>query len=205
MDEAEKYFIFVGLGNPGKQYEVTRHNIGDLVVKAFASKMQWEFKIDKRHSAYVARGHVDGTMIHLLLPTTYMNLSGISVKAYLDFLKLNVTRLIVVADDKDLPFGHIRLKEMGSSGGHNGLKSIETSLGTTHYKRLRMGIGHPGEKILADYVLEDFNQEELTQLGAFVDRGAEVLRSLIKQSVCQVMNAVNIKSVNKHPKLGLGE
>lgn len=147
-------WIFVGLGNPGPLYEMTRHNMGFLVVRAFAQRQGWIFKEDKRFKALIVRGFIDGILVHLLLPTTYMNLSGMAVRRYLDFFKLAHDRLVVVTDDIALSFGRLRVKTMGSAGGHNGLKSVEAYLGTSRYIRLKMGIGHPGEKVLSDYVLD---------------------------------------------------
>lgn len=195
----QRDFIFVGLGNPGPQYEMTRHNIGYLVIKALARRMGWFFKEEQRFSAFVAKGLVGDVRLHLLLPTTYMNLSGVAVRRYLDFFKLDMAHLVVVADDIALSFGQMRLKTMGSSGGHNGLKSVEAHLATSQYMRLRMGIGHPGEKVLSDYVLDPFAQHELEHLVPFVDRGADTLVRLLKESVSQVMNTVNAtpRSVNK--------
>lgn len=183
--------VLVGLGNPGVEYEMTRHNIGYLVIKAFARQMGWHFKEEKRFNAFAAKGVIEQQAVHLLLPTTYMNRSGLAVRSYLDFFKLNPSAVIGVVDDIALPFGRLRVKPMGSSGGHNGLKSLEACLGTSHYVRLRMGIGHPGQKILADYVLEPFNQEELQHLVAFIDRAVTVLHNLVKEDVGQVMNKVN--------------
>jgi PTH1 family peptidyl-tRNA hydrolase len=208
-------FVFVGLGNPGKEYEKTRHNLGYLVVQAFARKMGWRFKEEKRFDANVTKGVIGEVTVHLLLPTTYMNLSGIAVSRYLDFLKLGVDCLVIVIDDLSLPFGQLKLKMMGSSGGHNGLKSIETHLGTAHYKRLKMGIGHPGkQRILADYVLDFFNQEEKEQLEKFIDCGVNVLQQLVSEPIAYVMKTVNTSSKKKKkedeksqqsPILGLGE
>jgi PTH1 family peptidyl-tRNA hydrolase len=155
--------------------------------------MGWHFKEDRRFNAYTTKGLAEGVVVHLLKPTTYMNLSGTAVRRYMDFFKLNTEQLVIVADDVALPFGQLRLKATGSAGGHNGLKSVETHMGTTHYKRLRMGIGHPGEAILADYVLDPFRREELEQLEAFVDCGVKVLYRLLNESTSQVMNVVNTK------------
>lgn len=202
-------FIFVGLGNPGQQYEKTRHNIGFSVIKALGRRVGSHFKEDKHFNAYVAKGVIEDTSIHLLMPMTYMNLSGIAIRRYLDFYKLNVSQLVVIVDDIALPFGHLRFKLKGSSGGHNGLKSVEAYLGTTHFMRLRMGIGDPCEHVLKDYVLAPFSREELEKLEPFVDLGADVLQQLLKTSPFRVMNQVNrkapeIKGNNKTPN-GLGE
>lgn len=185
------YFVFVGLGNPGFQYEKTRHNIGFLVLKAFGERVGLQFKEDKHFNAYVAKGVVEGVLVHLVLPQTYMNLSGIALKRYLDYYKLETSHVVTVVDDVALAFGQIRLRLTGTSGGHNGLKSVEAQLGTTHYKRLRMGIGHQGQQQLADYVLAPFNKEENEQLEPFISRGVEVLQRLLKESMARVMNAIN--------------
>lgn len=172
---------------------MTRHNIGARVVEALAERMGATWKEDKRLHVRAAKGVLDGILLHLLLPTNYMNRSGQAVKAYLDYLKLDPQRIVAVMDDRHLPFGTIRLRGEGTSGGHNGLKSIEEALATTHYTRLKMGIGSPAEKNLADYVLENFSPQELTQLEAFVDRGADILQCLLKHSLSKVMTQVNSK------------
>lgn len=189
-----KNTVFVGLGNPGAKYEKTRHNIGAMVVKSFASKRGWSFKEEGRFNAYIAKGLIEGTMVHLMLPTTYMNLSGIAVKAYLDYFKFGVEALAVVSDDAALPFGQMRLRAEGSHGGQNGLRSIEAYLGSSHYARLRMGIGSPqGKQDLADYVLAPFSSEEVAALAAFIDRGVEAMQRLITRPFSDVMSAVNAK------------
>jgi PTH1 family peptidyl-tRNA hydrolase len=212
--------LFVGLGNPGPQYEMTRHNIGYLVVQEFAHQLGWPLKEDKRFNARVAKGIGENRSIHLLLPLTYMNLSGNAVRRYLDYYKIPLNCLVVITDDIALAFSRLRLRLMGSSGGHNGLKSIEACVGTSHYKRLRMGIGHPGEKMLVNYVLETFNQAEQQELQTFIDRGVEILQRLLKESFSHVMTSVNAVSrqttskqkseaesidLTKPPSIGRGE
>lgn len=192
--------LFAGLGNPGKQYEMTRHNMGYLVVQALASKLGCIFKEDRRFNSLVAKSIMDGKNVHLLLPLTYMNLSGIAIKRYMDFYKMNVHGLVVIVDDIALPFGELRLKTMGSPGGHNGLKSVQECLGSSHFNRLRMGIGHPGEDILKEYVLDTFSQDEMERLQPFVDRGATALRRLVDESIAHVMNEVNRGSMLNTPK-----
>jgi len=185
------HFVFAGLGNPGLRYEMTRHNLGYMVVKAFAKQMQWEFKEEKRFNSLVVKAECNGIIVHLLMPLTFMNLSGVALRSYLEFYKLSVDTLVVITDDIALPFGQMRLKTMGSAGGHNGLKSIEQHFGTAVYKRLRMGISHPQGRNLADYVLEVFNQEEQASLMSIVDRGRDILLRLTKEDISQVMNMVN--------------
>lgn len=181
---SSKICVIAGLGNPGKKYELTRHNLGYLVVQEIAAVHGWVFKDEAEFNAKVARGKILDDKIHLLLPTTYMNESGRAIKRYLDFYKLTTDQLIVVSDDIALPFKEIRFRLMGSSGGHNGLKSIEAHLGTRNYARLRMGIGSElNNRDLADFVLENFNTEELSELAKFVQRGAAVLKELTNEPI----------------------
>lgn len=190
-----RQYVIIGLGNPGKKYALTRHNLGYLVVQAFAEEQGWGFKEEARYQAHVAKGKVDGATIHLLLSTTYMNESGRAVRPYLDFYRLGPRNLRVVSDDVALGFGEMRVRNVGSAGGHNGLKSIEAYLQTQHYVRLRMGIGRGGEEkvsdSLADYVLDTFTAEEMTQLPTFVKSGVTVLKRLVSEEVSVVMNVVN--------------
>jgi PTH1 family peptidyl-tRNA hydrolase len=197
-------FLFVGLGNPGPEYKMTRHNIGYLVIQDFASRLGWSLKEDRRFNAQVVKGVIENHTVHLLLPLTYMNLSGNAIRRYVDYFKIPLDHLVVVTDDIALSFGQLRLRIMGSAGGHNGLKSVEASLGTSHYKRLRMGIGHPGEVMLANYVLDSFNQKEQQELQTFIDRGVEVLKRLLKESFSHVMTSVNTVPRQKLPKQGTG-
>lgn len=186
-----RIFLIVGLGNPGSKYEMTRHNLGYLVVQAFAERAKMSFKRDLRFNASVAKGEHENRDVRLLLPLTFMNLSGVSLKRYVDYYKIAPDNIIVVSDDIALNFGRLRLKLRGSSGGHNGLKSVEEHLGTSAFMRLRMGVGHFGEKILADYVLEPFNETEKKDLQVFIDAGAETLFRLLREDVSSVMNSVN--------------
>lgn len=171
--------------------------MGYLVLNALAKMYDCRFKEEKQFDAYVGKTKINGTIVHLLLPTTYMNLSGHSVKLYMSFFKLVPANIIVVADDVSLPYGEMRIRRMGSAGGHNGLKSIEACLGTREYNRLRMGIGrNVKEKTLADYVLDNFSNEEMLTLGDFVQEGAIVINRLMNESISHVMNSVNVKIKN---------
>lgn len=193
-DEDTKQFIYVGLGNPGKEYEKTRHNIGNLVLRAFADNQGFLFKSDSRFKAEIAKGEINGVKIHCLFPTTYMNESGVAVRKYIDFFKINSSRVVVISDDVDLPFGQIRLKTAGGAGTHNGLKSVEKHLTTQNYPRLRMGIGLGyKDQDLADHVLSRFNAEEAATLDSFIKQGASVLVRLINEDIALVMNDVNKK------------
>lgn len=193
-ESTEQHYVVVGLGNPGKKYEFTRHNIGFLVAKALARSLGWNFKEEKRFNAWVAKGRYEGWVLHILMPATYMNESGRSVRPYLDFYKLGPADLIAVSDDVELPFGQVRLRPKGSSGGHNGLKSIEAHLGTQDYVRLKMGIGKDVQTAgLADYVLDTFKPEEFAQLSAYVEKGVDIVKRLLHESITEVMNKVNAK------------
>jgi peptidyl-tRNA hydrolase, PTH1 family len=193
-DLPEKRFVIVGLGNPGREYALTRHNIGFLIIQAFAAEQQWNFKGEKRFQAGVSVGKFDQFTIDLLLPLTYMNLSGQAVKPYLDFYKLSPDRLIVVADDVALPFGQLRVRKSGSPGGHNGLKSIAAHLQTDHYLRLRVGIGlEQRDGGLADYVLDRFSSEEQKQLPKVIQEGVEALKQIIIKGATAAMNEINRK------------
>lgn len=197
-EQQQLHTIVVGLGNPGKQYQLTRHNIGFLVAETIASAQGWGYKDEKRFNALVAKGNFGKGTLHLLMPTTYMNESGRAVRAYLDYYKLSSNDLIVVTDDVALPFGHIRVRTMGSSGGHNGLKSLEAHIGTPNYKRVRMGVDKKPPFIpLADYVLSPFAPAELIKLPAFVEQGAEITKRLVTEDIASVMNSVNTRLESK--------
>jgi peptidyl-tRNA hydrolase, PTH1 family len=190
----EKHLVVVGLGNPGKKYESTRHNIGNLVAKALADTVGWSLKEENRFKALVAKGKFQDFTLHVVIPTTFMNESGYSVRTYLDFYKLGPQDLVVIVDDVELPFNQMRLRPKGSSGGHNGLKSIEAQLGTQEYIRLKMGIGKDlfGSS-LADYVLSLFRPDEMAQLKAYAEQGVEAIKSLMHEPIAIVMNKVNRK------------
>lgn len=192
--------LFVGLGNPGKRYAHTRHNFGVLVVEEFARSEGWIFLEDKRFSLKVAKGLIADREVVLLLPQTYMNDSGWAVKCYFEYYKLHASQCVVVCDDIALEFGVLRLRPQGTSGGHNGLKSIAAHLGTERFARLRMGIRNKSienkeiEWPLADYVLSDFSAEESALLGTIVKKGAALLKSLVTEPIAKVMSQANIVS-----------
>ncbi len=156
--------LIVGLGNPGSQYETTRHNVGHAVVAGFAKGLGWSLKKDSGVEGKVVRGEHKEIEMHLLMPMTYMNLSGSSVKKALHAFQIALEDLLVVTDDVYVPFGSFRLRERGTSGGHNGLKSIEAHLGTQDFARLRVGVGEPFTCSLEEYVLADFPGLELEKM-----------------------------------------
>lgn len=194
MAETQQKLVVIGLGNPGKRYSHTRHNFGFLVAEELATALGLTLKDDKRFQSMVAKGRLDETEIHIVLPLTYMNLSGEAVRQYMDFYKLTAAEVVVVCDDTALEFGQLRLRPQGSAGGHNGLRSITAHLGTENYARLRMGIGCKVDlQSLADYVLSDFSAEETASLDQHVKSGAAVLRALTTEPITKVMSRVNTK------------
>jgi PTH1 family peptidyl-tRNA hydrolase len=147
--------LFVGLGNPGTEYEATRHNAGFWWVDALARELKLSLVADRSYHGLLARGNVNGQTVWLLEPQTYMNLSGKSVGALARFFKIAPQDILVVHDELDVPPGQAKLKFGGGHGGHNGLRDIHAQLGTGDYWRLRLGIGHPGDKNeVADWVLK---------------------------------------------------
>lgn len=186
--------VFVGLGNPGQMYANTRHNLGFLVIEELAASLNCTFKEVKQFRAKIAKGILNGKDVHMIKPLTYMNLSGWTVRQYVDYYKLPINQIVVICDDIALDFGTIRLRTKGSAGGHNGLKSIIAHLGTDEFVRLRMGIGDDRDKeALSNYVLSSFTADELAGLSDFVKRGATVLKELTVDLITQVMNRVNTK------------
>lgn len=196
--------MIVGLGNPGTKYEFTRHNLGVLAVKSFAYRQGWTFKEEKRFSAQIAEGKIDDCKIALLLPMTYMNLSGNAVQPYLAYYGLSPEDLIVVTDDVYVEYGQMRFRTEGSAGGHNGLKSIEARLATQGFPRLRLGIGQgPVGMPLEEYVLNLFSQEELAELPPFLEQATSALKLIaLAADPKEVLSSVNSK---KDPVKGSGE
>lgn len=187
-------FLIVGLGNPGGQYEETRHNVGFQVVDALAR--QWgASRFQKKFSGLLGECQAEGgAKVLLLKPQTYMNLSGDSVQPTVAFYKIDpVTSVLVVSDDLDLPTGRLRLRKSGGSGGHNGLKSIIQSLGTEGFARLRVGIGRPettGPQV-KDHVLAAPSKAERELIQRAVDRAAQAAAAVVKDGVEKAMNVFN--------------
>ncbi|MBS7564045.1 aminoacyl-tRNA hydrolase [Mucilaginibacter sp. Bleaf8] len=169
-------YLIVGLGNIGPEYADTRHNIGFMILDELAKQEKAAFN-NMRLAYYTEVSH-KGRMLHLIKPTTYMNLSGKAVNHWMNQLKIPVENILVLVDDLALPLGTLRLKPKGSAAGHNGLKNIEAVLGHNAYPRLRFGIGdnYPkGRQI--DYVLGGFDNDEKPELPALIDRSIEIIKS----------------------------
>jgi PTH1 family peptidyl-tRNA hydrolase len=185
-------FLIAGLGNPGKTYDDTRHNIGFRVVKAFAGKYGITFRPSLiRAKGSLGRQEIEGKMAHLLLPLTYMNESGLSVKKCLEYYKIPLSQMIIIADDVALPFGNLRIREKGSCGGHNGLRSIQQHLGTSEFTRLRIGVGDREHGELADYVLGRFSQEEQVELPDIVNQAIHAIEFWLENGAEAAMREVN--------------
>ncbi|MBS1976296.1 MAG: aminoacyl-tRNA hydrolase [Bacteroidetes bacterium] len=185
-------FLIAGLGNPGPEYELTRHNIGFLTLDRLAEKHEVAFSTQRL--ADRAEFRTRGKTLHLIKPNTYMNLSGKAVSYWLQDLKIPKENLLVVVDDIALPFGTLRMRGKGSSAGHNGLKNIEELLGGQDYARLRMGIGSnysKGQQV--DYVLSRFEQEEFDGLPAIMDKACEAIIAFCTIGIERAMNFHNTK------------
>lgn len=185
----EDVSLVVGLGNPGRQYEDTRHNVGFMAVEAFAEKHGMQFKGSKQR-ADVARGTVDGRAVLLAEPLTYMNESGLAVSALGRYYRIDSSRLLVVCDDIDLPFGTLRMRAQGSSGGQRGLQSIIQQLGTDRFPRLRIGVSRPrGEAV--GHVLGRFSAGEEALLPGLLDVAVSAVEAFLTEEVVDVMNRFN--------------
>jgi len=183
-------YLITGLGNPGAEYELTRHNVGFLVLDQLADKYEASFKMDRL--AEKAEFRHKGKTIHIIKPTTFMNLSGKAVAYWLQELKIEKENLLVVVDDLALPFGSLRLRTKGSSAGHNGLKNIELLLNGQNYSRLRFGVGddfHKGQQV--DYVLSNFTQTEFEALPAIMTKANEMILSFCTIGAERTMNHFN--------------
>lgn len=183
-------YLIVGLGNIGVEYELTRHNIGFLVLDRMADVEGVKFEMNKL--AYTAELKLKGRTLHLIKPTTYMNLSGKAVNHYLQQHKIAKENMLVITDDIALPYGKIRLKPKGSAGGHNGLKNIEQLTGGQNYPRLRFGVGddfHKGQQV--DYVLSPFSKQEMDELVLNMDQAIDAVKSFCTIGMERAMNQFN--------------
>ncbi|MBK6340473.1 MAG: aminoacyl-tRNA hydrolase [Bacteroidetes bacterium] len=185
-------FLIVGLGNIGKEYEATRHNIGFLVADALASDLGGVFELGKFGA--VANCGFKGKQIVILKPNTYMNLSGKALKYWMNYLQIPIEQVFVIVDDLALPFGTLRVRPSGTDAGHNGLKSIFAEIGTTAYPRLKFGIGDnfpKGRQV--DYVLGNWNKLELEALPERIGKSVEIVKSFCLAGLTNTMNTFSNK------------
>ena len=190
-------YIIVGLGNPGREYSNTRHNIGFDVIDKLAGQENISV-LEKKHKAVFGKGSVAGYKCILAKPHTYMNLSGESVRELVDYYKADETsELIVISDDISLDVGQLRIRKKGSAGGHNGLKNIIAHLGHDTFIRIKMGVGEkPKGYDLADYVLGHFTGQERSVMDEAADRAADAIRMILTQGADAAMNAFNRKNAD---------
>jgi PTH1 family peptidyl-tRNA hydrolase len=190
--------LIVGLGNPGDEYKHTRHNIGFMVVDRLADLWHIHLATERKFPGIYGDGrYPNGQRIRLLKPTTYMNLSGQSVRSLIDWYKLSPKSVLVIYDDMDLPFGKIRLRPSGSAGGHNGMKSIIAHLGTQDFPRLRVGIGRSDRTPTAiGHVLGSFNPDETHALPDVLRLVQQTVTSLSVEGIEKTMSVYNSRTVN---------
>ena len=185
--------IIAGLGNPGKEYENTRHNAGFMVMDALAEKIGADIS-EKKHKALCGKGVIGGEKVILMKPQTYMNSSGESIRAAADYYKVDPEDILIVYDDISLAPGQLRIRAKGSAGGHNGIKSIIAHLGTQEFPRVKVGVGEkPKGYDLADYVLGHFTKEEQAIFAERFDEVYDAVQLIVMGDITEAMNRHNKK------------
>jgi len=189
-------YLVIGLGNPGKRYESTRHNVGFMVVEKLAAGWKIELK-QKSFNALWGKGTIEDKNVLLAKPQTFMNLSGTAVKQLQSFFKTEISNLIVIHDDLDLPYGAVRMKAGGGTAGHKGLASIESNLGTSGFMRVRLGIGKPVDKSrIEGYVLEPFRKEEQVMLPEVIHRAADASAEIVLNGLQKAISKYQTKNID---------
>ena len=189
---AQDILMVVGLGNPGPDYANTRHNAGALFVEALARETGQSLRPEKKYHGLYARIQLQGLDLHLLNPSTYMNRSGLSIKALADFFKIPAEQILVAHDELDLPPGTAKFKKGGGHGGHNGLRDTIAHLGTNSFQRLRIGIGHPGDsRKVTGFVLGRLGKQETEELNAVIDEIIRVLPDAASGKLPAAMNRLH--------------
>lgn len=184
-------YIIAGLGNPGKKYEYTKHNVGFITLDILAKKHN--IKVNKiKHKALVGDGIISGQKLLLVKPQTYMNLSGESIREVMEYYKADLDKLVVIYDDVDIPMGSLRIRKKGSAGTHNGMRSIIYNLQNDEFPRIRIGIGGDRKKSLADYVLGVFSKDEEKLIQDAVERAVSAVECLLEKGIDAAMNEYNI-------------
>ncbi len=184
-------YIIVGLGNPGKEYEETRHNAGFMVIDRLSDKYNIDVN-EGKHKGLIGKGVIDGNKVILVKPMTYMNNSGECVRAVMDYYKADIEDVIVIFDDISLEPGKLRLRPKGSAGGHNGIKSIIAHLGSDQFKRIKFGVGDkPKGWDLADWVLGRFKAEDAADVKNGIDRACDALVCILNEGIESGMNKFN--------------
>jgi len=188
-----KSYLIVGLGNPGKQYVKTRHNIGFEILDDLASKHDLKLQEKRKLNGLIAITEIEQNMVVLLKPTTYMNLSGKAVKGCVNYYKIDVEGVFVIVDDIDTPLGELRLKPFGGAGTHNGLKSIEYELNSKSYARLKIGIGTDKIINLEEFVLKKFLPSETQVIKNVKQKALDTIEILFKEGMEKAMNFANTR------------
>lgn len=171
--------LIVGLGNPGREYKNTRHNIGYMVLDNYLGKVEWKNKME----SYFYSTEINGETVIFLKPITYMNLSGLAVSKVVNFYKIEIEDILIIQDDLDLPLGTYKIKKNSSSGGHNGIKSIISELNTQEFGRLKIGIGKNNNIPTDKYVLSKFTFEELKVINEHMEEYKEIIRDFIERGI----------------------
>ena len=183
--------IIAGLGNPGKEYEGTRHNAGFDTLDFLADKYGISIS-GFEHHALVGKGYINGNKVLLMKPQTYMNLSGVAIRNILDYYKEDISSLIIVYDDIALPVGKLRVRSKGSAGGHNGIKSIINELGTQEFSRVRVGVGEkPPRWDLVDWVLGRYSKEDKETMEESFKRAGSAIECIVETGIGSAMNKFN--------------
>ena len=191
--KGQEFYCIVGLGNPGRQYEETKHNVSFKVIDKLAEK--YDIKVDKfKNKAFVGDGTIRNKRVLLVKPQTYMNLSGESVREIVNFYTIPQERFVVIFDDTSLPCGSVRIREKGSHGGHNGIRNIIDQMGTDQFYRIKVGIGEkPSGWDLADYVLGKFNEDDLPAMDEGMDKAVKGVELMLSRGIAEAANRVNQK------------
>lgn len=184
-------YLIVGLGNPEKEYANTRHNVGFDTVNELAKRNEIEINRNKFNSLY-GQGIINNEKVIILKPQTYMNLSGIAVRNFKDFYKINIDKIIIVHDDIDIEEGKIKLRKIGGPGTHNGMKSVVHELNSTEFSRIRIGTGNPDDEIdLKDYVLEKIDAESRSVLDKAITNATNAIEEILENGIDIAMNKFN--------------
>lgn len=185
--------VIVGLGNPGKEYEKTPHNVGFMMIDEIAKANNINFLLEKKHEALIGTGFIKGEKCFLIKPLTYMNLSGNAVRSFVEYYKIPIEDIIVIYDDLDLPLGKLRIRKNGSSGGHKGMKSIIENLGTNEIVRIRVGIDKPKDMQVVDFVLHQLSKKEMETLNETIIKAPSMIDMTIQDGINAMMNIYNGK------------
>ncbi len=200
QEQRQEFFVVAGLGNPGREYAETKHNVGFMVIDRLAEK--YNINVTKfKNKALIGDGTIGDRRVLLVKPQTFMNLSGESIREIVNFYKIPQDRFVVIFDDTSLPEGQIRLREKGSHGGHNGIRNIIQQMGTDVFWRIKVGIGEkPNGWDLADYVLAKFDKDALPLMETGMDKAVQAVELILSRGMQDAMNRMNQRPKQPKPK-----